>query len=142
MKTKDVSQDPSFLEGHQKAAYALDENGKYVVVASRGYADEVVATSFALVQQDNLIKAAFDRVKRGEASPLAYHLAVRQWTLALAAAQMGIWRIRVWWHLRPGGVERMSAKMRARYCAELDLTPERLASLPDQPELTLDAPPS
>ena len=100
MKTRDVSQDDSFLDGHQKAAYAVDEKGQYVVVPTRGYADEVVATSFALVQQDKRIQAAWERARKGEVSPLAYHLAVKQWTLPLAAAQMGLLRIRVWWHLQ------------------------------------------
>lgn len=137
MKTRDVSQDDSFLEGHQKAAYAVDEHGKYVVVPSRGYADEVVATSFALVQQDKLIQTAWDRAKKGEVSPLAYHLAVKQWTLGLAAAQLGVWRLRVWWHLKPGGFRRLSEAMRARYCEELDLTPAQLGTVPDAPELSL-----
>ena len=124
-------------EGHQKAAYAVDENGTYVVVPSRGYADEVVATSFALVQQDKLIQAAWERAKKGEVSPLAYHLAVKQWTLPLAAAQMGLWRLFVWWHLKPRGFAGMSQRLRTKYCAELDLSPAQLASVPEKPELTL-----
>ncbi len=137
MKTRDVSQDDSFLEGHQKAAYAVDENGQYVVVPSRGYADEVVATSFALVQQDKRIQSAWERAKKGEVSPLAYHLAVKQWTLPLAAAQLGIWRIRVWWHLTPRGFAGLSDALRAKYCHELDLAPAQLLTVPETPELTL-----
>lgn len=138
MKKEDVSQDDSFLEGHQKAAYAVDEHGKYVVVPSRGYADEVVATTFALVAQDRLIQTAWEKARSGEQSPLGYHLAVKQWTLGLAAAQMGIWRLRVWWHLKPGGFRRLSSAMKARYCKELDLTEAQLSTVPAKPELTMD----
>ena len=109
LKKEDVSQDDSFLEGHQKAAYAIDEHGKYVVVPSRGYADEVVATTVALQAQDRLIQIAWENARRGAQSPLAYHLAVKQLTLGLAAAQMGIWRARVWWHLKPAGFRRLSS---------------------------------
>jgi hypothetical protein len=137
VKSKDVTQDDSFLEGHQKAAYAVDENGQYVVVPSRGYADEVVATSFALVQQDKRIQAAWERAKKGEVSPLAYHLAVKQWTLPLAAAQMGLWRIFVWWHCQPRGFAGMSESLRQKYSAELDVPLEQLARVPEKPELTL-----
>jgi hypothetical protein len=140
LKKEDVSQDDSFLEGHQKAAYAIDENGKYVVVPSRGYADEVVATTYALLAQDKRVFTAWERCKRGEVSPLAYHLALKQWTLGLAAAQLGIWRLRVWWHLKPGGFRRLSASMRLRYCQELDLTPAQLSAVPDQPELMMGGP--
>lgn len=134
MKKEEVSQDDSFLEGHQKAAYAIDENGRYVVVPSRGNADEVVATSVALEAQDRLVQAAWDRARRGEQSPLAYHLAVKQWSLGLAAAQLGISRLRVWWHLKPAGFRRLSDPLRQRYCEELDLGADELASLPDAPE--------
>jgi hypothetical protein len=139
LKKEDVSQDDSFLEGHQKAAYALDEHGKYVVVPSRGYADEVVATTFALVAQDRLIQTAWERARAGVQSPLAYHLAVKQLTLGLAAAQVGIWRVRVWWHLRPAGFRRLSPSLRQRYCKELDITEAQLLAVPATPELTMGA---
>lgn len=140
MRKDEVSQDDSFLEGHQKAAYALDENGRYVVVPSRGYADEVVATTVALEAQDRLVQAAWERARRGEQSPLAYHLAVKQWTLGLAAAQLGISRVRVWWHLKPAGFRGLSPKLRQRYCEELDLTAAQLATVPEAPEQMMGAP--
>ena len=135
MKKEEVSQDDSFLEGHQKAAYALDENGRYVIVPSRGYADEVVATTVALLAQDRLIQAAWDKARAGELSPLAYHLAVKQWPLGLAAAHLGIMRWRIWWHLRPAAFAAMSPQLRQRYCAALDLTQAQLTSVPADPEL-------
>ena len=137
VKKEDVSQDDSFLEGHQKAAYALDENGRYVVVPSRGYADEVAATTIALLAQDRLIQQAWDRARKGEQSPLAYHLAVKHWTLGLTSAQMGLTRLQIWWHLKPVGFRRMSSALRQRYCDGLDLTQAQLMTLPDVPELTM-----
>lgn len=137
MKKEEVSQDDSFLEGHQKAAYALDEQGKYVVVPSRGYADEVVATTVALHAQDRLIQLAWDCARSGEQSPLGYHLAVKHLTLGLAAAQMGIGRWRVWWHLKPAGFRRLSPTLLERYAKELDITQAQLLALPAAPELTM-----
>ena len=134
MRQDEVTQDASFLEGHQKANYALDANGRYVVVASGGYEPERIATAVALQAQDRLVKSAWERARRGEASPLAYHLAVKQWTLGLAAAQIGIFRLRVWWHLKHTGFKNLSAKMRRRYCAGLDLDEAQLSTLPDAPE--------
>ena len=137
MRKEDVSQDDSFLEGHQKAAYAIDEHGKYVVVPSRGYADEVVATTVALLAQDRLIQSAWEQARRGAQSPLGYHLAVKQWTLGLAAAHLGISRWRVWWHLKPAGFRRLSPALRQRYCQELDVTLAQLSTVPDAPDLTM-----
>jgi hypothetical protein len=137
VKKEEVSQDDSFLEGHQKAAYAVDEHGNYVVVPSRGYADEVVATTVALLTQDRLIQTAWERARNGELSPLAYHLAVKHWTLGLAAAQMGIGRWRVWWHLRPAGFRRLSAALKSRYSEQLDVPLQELSVVPEAPELTM-----
>ncbi len=137
MKKEDVTQDESFLDGRSKAAYALDEKGQYVVVATRGYADEVAATTVALRTQDRLIQQAWDAAKRGEASPLAYHLAAKHWTLGLAAAQMGMMRWRVWWHLKPAGFRGIPASVLERYAKELDIPAAQLRLLPDAPELAV-----
>ncbi len=137
MKKEDVTQDESFLDGHCKVAYALDEKGQYVVVPTRGFADEVAATTVALRTQDRLIQQAWDDARRGAASPLAYHLAVKHWTLSLAAAQMRMTRLRVWWHLKPAGFRGLSDALLARYAQELDIPAAQLRLLPDAPELAV-----
>ena len=140
MKKEEVSQDDSFLEGHQKATWALDEHGRYVVVPSRGYEPERIATTVALLAQDRCVQSAWERARQGTQSPLGYHLAVKQWTLGLAAAHLGISRFRVWWHLRPFGFRRLSASLLARYCQSLDLEPLKFTRVPEAPELSMDEP--
>lgn len=134
-----MPQDDSFLEGHRKAAYAVDGHGKYVVVPSRGYEAEKAATSVALLAQDRAVLQAWEAVRRGEKSPLAYHLAVRQWTTGLAAAHVGVARWRIWWHQKPRVFRALPDSLFLRYCQALAVTPEELATVPDAPEQLLDA---
>jgi hypothetical protein len=134
VKSADVPQDDSFLEGHRKAAYAVDANGQYVVVPSRGYEAEVAATSVALLEVDRAVQVAWNQVKAGTVSPLAYHFAVRQWPLGLAAASVGVSRLRLWWHLKPKVFAGLSASMKRRYCEALAITEAQLASVPEAPE--------
>jgi hypothetical protein len=138
VKSEEVPQDDSFLEGHRKAAYAIDANGKYVVVASRGYEAEVAATSVALLEVDRAVQVAWNQVKAGTVSPLAYHFAVRQWPPALAAASLGISRFRIWWHLKPSVFARLSPSMKRRYCEALAITEAQLSSVPEAPERLME----
>jgi hypothetical protein len=139
MKQDEVPQDASFLEGHRKVAYAVDSEGQYVVVPSTGYEAEVAATSVALYAQDRAVQHAFEQVKKGELSPLAYHFAVRQWPLALAAAELGISRLRIWWHLKPRVFSKLTASMKKRYCDALAITEAQLGTLPEAPEQLMGA---
>jgi hypothetical protein len=134
VKQDEVPQDDSFLDGHRKAAYAVDEKGNYVVVPSKGYEAEVAATAVALYEVDQAVQHAWEQVKRGEVSPLAYHFAVRQWPLSLAAAELGISRLRLWWHLKPGAFAGLSPAWKKRYCEALALTEAQLVTVPDAPE--------
>jgi hypothetical protein len=134
VKQDEVPQDDSFLEGHRKAAYAVDAQGNYVVVPSRGYEAERVATGVALDAQDRAVQQAWEQVKRGEVSPLAYHFAVRQWPLALAAEELRLSRLRIWWHLKPRAFARLTAAMKQRYCQALAVTEAQLGTVPEAPE--------
>jgi hypothetical protein len=141
VKSDDVPQDASFLEGHRKAAYAVDAEGKYVVVPSTGYEAEVAATSVALYEIDRAVQQAWEQVKRGEVSPLAYHFAVRQWPLSLAADSVGLSRLRIWWHLKPKAFAGLNAELKKKYCAALAISEAQLATVPDAPEKLMEQAP-
>jgi hypothetical protein len=78
-------------------------------------------------------------VRAGKVSPLAYHFAVRQWPPGLAAAQVGISRFRVWWHLKPRVFANLSASMKQRYCAALAVSEAQLATVPETPERLMES---
>ena len=142
MRKDEVPQDDSFLDGHQKAAYAVDEHGNYAVVPTRGWEPERIATSVALEAQDREVRSVWERVKSHQRSPLAYHMTSRQLTPALLAEYAGIssWRVR--WHLRPTGFRRMSLRMALKYCTCLDIPIERLLTVPPAPEMLVEPSPN
>jgi len=137
MKTGDVPSDKGFLEEFRRGACAVDEQGQYRLVATPGWSAETTATAAALEEQDRHIRLAFEDVKAGRKSTLAYHLARRMLTPALLASYARVSRLRVWWHLRPNGLAGISPSLARRYAECLQTTPEELARLPDAPESLL-----
>jgi len=130
MKAKDVPQEVSMLEGHQRACYALGEDGRYTVVPSTGWEVEKIANAVAVDEIRATIEAARQRALRGEASALEYHMLRCHMTPAMLAANAGIWKWRVRRHLRPAIFARLSASMLARYADALRMRPEELGQVP------------
>lgn len=132
MKTTDVPQDreQSFYSGHQRACYAVDEQGRYVVVGSAGWEPENIVNGQANEEVRNNIAAVLVRCRRGEVSPLAYHMARCQMTIGLLAAYSGFSRLRIRWHLRPKVYARLPDRIIARYADAMHLPAEVLRGLP------------
>jgi len=139
MKKDEVPQDQGYLDGLQRANYALGEDGKYVVVASPGWEAERAATEMALLELDRFLRSAWEDVRAGRRSPLAYHMARKQLTVGLVAQGVGLLRLRVLWHLRPRGFSWMSPAVAQRYATFLQLSLEELSRVPDEPGSFLNA---
>jgi hypothetical protein len=134
VRSNEVPQDPSFLEGHKRGAYAVGPDGKYTVVATSGWSAETEATAVALAAADAQIERAWAAVKAGKKSPLYYHLAAKQLTLGLCAAYAGTFRIVVWWHCRPQAFARLSEAWINRYARALRVRAANLKVVPEKPE--------
>ena len=130
MKKADVPQEQSFFEGHQRACYALDEHGRYVVVGSIGWDVETVVNGQANDEVRRAIAAALARVRSGRMSPLGYHMARRQMDVAMLSAYSGISRLRIRWHLRPGPFARLQETLLCRYAEALSLPAGTLRGVP------------
>jgi len=132
MKTEDVPQDKeqSMLAGHQRACYAVDTEGRYVVVGSLGWEVENIVNSQANDDVRAQIAAILKRARQGEASALAYHMARRQMGVGLLASYAGISRFRVYWHLRPKVFARLPEYLLKNYAEALQLPVEELRTLP------------
>lgn len=130
MKTTDVPQEESILAGHQRACYAQDENGRYVVVGSIGWEVENIVNGQANEEVRAQIAQALAGARRGELSPLAYHMARRQMDIRLLAAYTGFSRLRIRWHLRPKVFAGLPERILSRYADVLQLPPSELRSLP------------
>jgi len=119
------------LEGHQRACYAVDEQGRYGVVASTGWEVEKVVNGQANDEVRQSIAVALMRCRSGKASPLAYHMARRQMDPAVLSAYSGLSRLRIYWHMRPGPFARLPVDVLQRYADALNLPVGEICRLPE-----------
>lgn len=127
MRERDVPQEGNAtLAGHRKAVYAVGEDGKLRIVASRGWEVEETVTRQAVEDLERRAQDARERVLAGQASPLEYHMYRARMDVALLSQTTGLWRWRVRRHLRPGAFERLAPALKARYSEALGVPVEAL----------------
>lgn len=134
MRSKEIPQDhDSFYDGALRACYAVDDEGRYVLVTSRGWQVETLATRQAIEDLERKLEQVRRDVVRGASSPLAYHMASRMMTARILAQSAGfmLWRVRR--HLKPRVFARLPASILERYAEQLDLSVEQLRRIPDAP---------
>ena len=132
MREEDVPQDESFYDGHLRACYAVDRQGRYVLARSRGWQVETIATAEALADLEERIESVRLEVLAGRLSPLAFHMAVRQLTPDLLAGGVGIYRWRVRRHMRPAVFGRLPESLIRRYAEYLDVNLDQIRRVPDR----------
>lgn len=141
MHLDEVPQDAAILEQWHEIAYALDEQGNYVLVPSAGWEP----SNLVNVQAWELIAAqvghALEQIHRGTASPLLYHMERNQMDVGLLARYVGLSRWRVKRHLKPRPYAALKPELRARYAAVFQIPLEKLDELPPQVDLPVDVNP-
>lgn len=118
--------------------YAPGDDGRVVAIERDGYepAGAVYARACDVIRAEMAEARAL--VRSGRKSPLWYHMVCTHLDLKTLAAYVRMWRIRVWWHMRPRPFARLKDALVARYARALQLTPEQVRSLPERdPEPTL-----
>lgn len=134
MKATEVPQEESILKDHRRACYALDDSGRYVVVSSKGWEVERIVNAQAQADIRAAVEEARRRALAGHVSALAYHMARRQMTVGLLAANSGVWRLRVRYHLRPGAFARLRRAVLQRYAEALGMPVDELTQVPAHPD--------
>lgn len=136
MKVGEVPQDPgSSLAGHEKLNYAVGEDGAYTGVATIGWEAEISATAVSTAATRMAIQKAWEQAKRGETSPLGYHMAVVQMDAGQLAGELGKWAWQVRRHLKPGVWAGLSAAQLAQYAEVMSIPVASLLIVPDAPDL-------
>jgi hypothetical protein len=130
VKAEQVPQEASMLEDQRRACYALDADGRYVIVPSKGWEVENIVNAQANAEIVAKIDVAQRDVLEGRASALAYHMAVRQMDVALLAANAGLWSWRVRRHLKPAVYARLPQSFLQRYADALNLDIRQLRTVP------------
>jgi hypothetical protein len=130
MRERDVPQEGNAtLAGHRKAVYAVGEDGKLRIVASRGWQVEEIVTRQALAELEERAGDARQRALAGLASPLEYHMYRARMDVAMLAEAAGLWRWRVRRHLKPQVFARLPAALKRRYAEALGIAPQTLERL-------------
>ncbi len=130
MKVNEVPQDITYYEGERRACYALDDEGKYVIVTSTGWKDEAVVNGLAVDELAAALEDTRKAVLAGVKSPLCYHMERRQMNPAILAKTAGIAAFRVKRHFRPEIFARLKPALLDRYARALAVSPEALKTVP------------
>jgi hypothetical protein len=129
MKVNEVPQDITYYEGERRACYALNDEGKYVIVTSSGWSAEEVVNGLAVAELAANLEETRKAVLKGLKSPLAYHMERRQMTPEILAKTAGIAVFRVKRHFRPEIFAKLNLAVLDRYARALALTLEELRAV-------------
>jgi hypothetical protein len=132
MKVNEVPQDdvPYFSEGIKKGNYALDDEGKYVMVPSKGWEVDAFINSLAFNEYEAKVEETRKAVLEGKKSPLAYYMELRQMTPEILGKTAGIATFRVKRHLRPEIFAKLKEPVLDSYAKALSITREELKTVP------------
>ncbi len=132
MKIDEVPQDRGMINDHRReVCYAVDDQGNYVLVGSRGWNPKNIANDQAWKLIDEAAVEALQKVRRGQASPLSYHMARHQMSVGLLAKYAGVGRLKVWLHLKPGPFNRLATDTLQRYADVFDISVRELKTVPE-----------
>ena len=130
MKINEVPQDITYYEGEKRACYALNDEGKYVIVASAGWSTEEVVNGLAVAEIAASLEETRKAVISGLKSPLVYHMERRQMTPEILAKTAGIATFRVKRHFRPEIFAKLKLSVLDRYAKALAISGQELKTVP------------
>jgi hypothetical protein len=135
MKVNEVPQDDvlDYSAGIKKGNYALDDNGKYVMVPSKGWVVDEMINRMAYDEYKAKEEETRKAVLAGQKSPLAYYMELRQMTPEILGKTAGIAAFRVKRHLRPEIFARLKPSILVAYAKALAITTEDLMTVPKNP---------
>ena len=129
MLKKEVPQDKGIAEGLEEVTYAVDDDGRYVLVPSTGWEPKNISNYQAWEIIASQIDTARRQVLANKLSPLAYHMARNLMDLPLLAQYMGIMRWRVKRHLKPKAFNKLKPEILERYAVLLKVTVDELKDI-------------
>ena len=131
MRRKDVPQDRGLFGELKEVSYAVDDDGRYILVPSAGWEPANIANHMAWESIEAEVGAVLAKVRVGVLSPLAYHMARHQMDPGMLAGYAGLFRWQVRRHMKPAAFRRISTALADRYAAIFRITPEELMGTPE-----------
>jgi ribosomal protein S17E len=128
MKKEEVPQDQSSLSENNitEVCYALDENGNYVKVPSKGWTPKTIVQNETLQLIEERAQEALKNLKNDIASPIPYFMEINKMDLNILSDYTGIWKWRIKRHFKPNVFKRLSDKILAKYADAFDIEQEYL----------------
>ena len=134
MKVEDVPQDGKFLVDSvaRDVCYAIDEQGNYQAVVSKGW--DVKADALQIVLDDVLeqCEPIRQRVLRHEVSPLAYHMEKNLMDIDMLADNSGISKRKVKKHMEYDEFQKLDRETLENYAYTLRITVDELVTVPEK----------
>lgn len=128
MKKEEVPQDQSSLSENDitEVCYAVDENGNYVKVPSKGWAPKTIVQNETLQLIEERAKEALQELKNGNASPIPYFIEINKMDLNILSDYTGIWKWRIKRHFKPQVFRKLSDTILSKYADAFDIETEYL----------------
>ena len=130
MEKKDVPQDKGILGNWHVVCYATDENGEYMRSQSAGWEPTNIANGIAWEFIQEEIANVMEKVKKGELSPLAYHMQKNLMDVKILSQYAGFSSWKVKRHLKPRFFNSLDESVLQRYAAVFNMTVEQLKEVP------------
>ena len=135
MKKEDVPQHRGLFGDAKAVCYAVDDKGDYSLSPTVGWDPVNFANLQAWEAIVEEVSGIAQRVRLGELSPLAFHMAYFQMDVPMLAkyVRMARWRVRR--HLRPTIFAALKPQMLDRYARVFRISAEELSTVPDELDL-------
>lgn|SRR5690606_10532834 len=123
MKKEEVPQDQSSLSENDitEVCYALDENGNYVKVPSKGWAPKTIVQNETLQLIEERAQEALQNLKNDIVSPIPYFIEISKMDINILSDYTGIWKWRIKRHYKPQVFRKLSEKILAKYADAFDI---------------------
>ena len=131
MRKDEVPQDQGILENYREVVYAVDDQGRYMPVPSKGWSAKTEANELAWAGINLQIEKTRKLVLAGKLSSLAYHMELNHMKPGLLGKYVGFSRWRVRRHLKPSVFSKLRAEVLERYAAVFNITVDRLKTIDD-----------
>jgi hypothetical protein len=140
MKQDQVPQDDAnLMEGRSReVCYAVDEKGRYVQVLSTGWEPKNAALMQAWEQINEQAKEAFNLVKAGKASPIAFFMAKCMFDIKLLSEYTLLPKRKIKAHLKPEHFMNLDETTLKKYADAFNVTASDLVNWPRAADAVLE----
>lgn len=134
MKVEDVPQDSKFFKGTVATdiCYAVDENGEYKAVLSKGWEVKADALQSVLDDVAEQCEPIRQQVLRHEVSPLAYHMEKNLFDIDMLADNSGISKRKVKKHMEYDEFMKLDQETLEKYAYTLRISVDELKTVPEK----------